>query len=118
MDLGETPVAPGACRPSRAYFETVIWPEFLAPADDSLSCVNAAGCHRRADGRSSFRLAVDPVDNNANYEVSTRFLNCGSVAASSLLTKPLSGVDAHGGGDLFGSGDAAFTTFTDWFSAQ
>jgi len=117
VDLGDAPVAPGACRPSRAYFETVLWPEYLAPANDAASCVAAAGCHRRADGRSSFRLAVDPVDNDDNYAVTTRFLNCGSVAASSLLTKPLSGVDAHGGGDLFGAGDPAFIVFTDWFNA-
>ena len=118
VDLGETPVAPGSCRPSRPYFETVIWPEYLAPDNPAESCVGESGCHRRSDGRSSFRLATDPVDFQANYEVTTRFLNCGSAANSSMLTKPVSGQDAHGGGDLFGSGDPQFLTFLDWFNAQ
>ncbi|MBT8495679.1 MAG: hypothetical protein KJO07_21705 [Deltaproteobacteria bacterium] len=117
VDLGETPVAPGSCRPSRVYFDTVIWPEYLAPSTEA-SCVGDSGCHRRSDGRSSLRLTTDPVDLGENYDVTTRFLNCGSAANSSLLTKPLSGQDAHGGGELFGSGDPAFDTFLDWFNAQ
>ena len=35
--------------------------------------------------------------------------------ASSLFTKPLTGEDPHGGGDMFASGDASATVFLDWF---
>jgi len=117
VDLGDSPVAPGSCRPSRAYFETMIWPEYIAPADTSRSCVDEAGCHRQSDGRSSYRLATDPVDMSANYEATTRFLNCGSPTASSLLTKPLTGTDSHGGDDLFNMSSPSYTVFLDWFSA-
>jgi hypothetical protein len=115
VDLGETPVSPGACRPDPAFFESDVWPNFLAPADAAQSCVGAAGCHRQGDGRSALRFTTDPLDLGRNYDVATRFLDCGDPTASSLLTKPLSGVDPHGGGDLVSPGDAAETTFLEWF---
>ena len=122
VDLGDVPPDPGQCRPDPVYYETVIWPEFLAPVTPEISCVSEAGCHRSEDGRSAFRLLVppagsaEPVDHNANYGVVTRFLNCGTPEASSLLSKPASGVDPHGGGDLFGPGDPSYQTFIDWFA--
>lgn len=76
----------------------------------------AGGCHRLEDGRSALRLQTTaPVDHPRNYDVVTRFLNCGAPEASSLLTKPLSGIDPHGGGDLFAPGSAAETAFLQWF---
>src|SRR5690606_27316429 len=39
VDLGETPVSPGACRPDPAYFEEVIWPEFIDTGDALTSFV-------------------------------------------------------------------------------
>ena len=116
VDLGDVPADPGQCRPDPAYYEDVIWPEFLAPAAaPERSCINDAGCHRSADGRSALRLLHDPPDHDANYGVVTRFLNCGTPDASSLLSKPASGVDPHGGGDLFGLEDQTTTVFLQWF---
>ena len=116
LDLGEAPPDPGTCRPDPGYYRDVIWPDYLAPADPALSCVVEAGCHDAANGRSSFRVStVEPIDHDANYQVVTRFLNCGSPEASSMLTKPIGGVDSHGGGDLFNSGSMSETTFLDWF---
>ncbi|MBT8491584.1 MAG: hypothetical protein KJO07_00880, partial [Deltaproteobacteria bacterium] len=67
VDLGESPVAPGKCQPSREYFDTVLWPEYLATSDGD-SCASA-GCHRISNGRSSLRFAIDPVDLDTNYQV-------------------------------------------------
>lgn len=117
VDLGETPPDIGQCRPDRQYFEDVIWPEVLAPADPARSCVDAAGCHEASDGRSALRLdGVDPIDQASNYDVVTRFLSCSTPSASPLLTKPLAGVEGHGGGDIFvGSDDPAVVAFEAWF---
>jgi hypothetical protein len=123
VDLGDVPPDPGQCRPDPGYYEQVIWSEFLAPAAaPERSCVDEAGCHRSEDGRSAFRLLVPPdgspdlVDHDANYGVVTRFLNCGTPEASSLLSKPATGVDPHGGGDLFTLDDPTSQVFLDWFA--
>jgi len=119
VDLGETPVSPGSCRPDPAYYRDVMWPEFFDPPDAARSCVAEGGCHRLEDGRSALRLDTgDPVDHNRNYDVVTRFLNCGAPEASSALTKPLGGVDPHGGGDLFGRGEDPEVTFLQWFALE
>lgn len=121
VDLGDVPPDPGQCRPDRAYFRDVIWPELLAPADPMRSCVDAAGCHRRDDGRSALRLTVpadgqlDQVDYDRNYDAVVPFLNCGAPESSSLLTKPLSGIDSHAGGDLFDPNSEPDTRFQMWF---
>lgn len=115
VDLGETPVSPGACRPDPGYFEEQIWPAFLAPADPARTCVGEAGCHRIEDGRSALRLTTDPLDLGRNYDVVTRFLDCGAPDSSALYTKPVSGVGPHGGGDLFAPGDPAAEIFLGWF---
>jgi hypothetical protein len=31
------------------------------------------------------------------------------------LTRPLAGIDGHGGGDLFTTGSTEYTTFLGWF---
>jgi hypothetical protein len=118
VDLGDAPVAPGSCRPDPGYFRDVIWPEMLAPADQERSCVAEPGCHRQEDGRSALRLIAEPMtpaDHDDNYDVVTAFLNCGSPGASALLTKPESGTDSHGGGDLFDPGSEPSTAFLGWF---
>jgi hypothetical protein len=120
VDLGEPPPAPGLCRPDLAYYRDVVWPEFLAPAAvPTRSCVAASGCHQRANGRSALRLiAAEPLaqtDHQANYDVVTRFLNCGTPEASSLLIKPLGGIEPHGGGDVLTPGGAEEMTFLLWF---
>jgi len=118
VDLGETPVSPGSCRPDPVYFEENIWPIFIDTGDMQTSCVGEGGCHQLENGRSAFRVSVaEPVDFTTNYNVTTRFLNCGTPSASALLTKPISGVDSHGGGDLFAPGSANETIFLDWFAS-
>ncbi len=120
VDLGDTPPDPGQCRPDFAYFQTVVWDQYIAPADAELSCVDAVGCHRDGDGRSGFRVALPagdaPVDYRGNYDRVVFFLNCNDPASSRLLTKPISGVIDHAGGDLFGPGSEAEAAFLDWFS--
>lgn len=116
IDLGEDPSNPAVCRPDPQYFREVIWPQYLAPADTSKSCVNATGCHSQSTGRSALRLdASMSPDLDRNYQIAIRFLNCGTPSASPLLTKPLAGQDSHGGGDVFTSSDPAVATFEGWF---
>jgi hypothetical protein len=118
LDLGEEPAAPGACRPDRLYFEEVIWPDFINGAGNpAVSCVVASGCHDASNGpRSSMRLATtEPVNFQLNYDVMSRFLNCGTPEESPALTKPLAARDPHGGGDLFNESDPATLTFLSWF---
>lgn len=119
VDLGEEPPQPGLCRPDIGYYQDVIWPELINAPGQAYNCVSAAGCHERASGRSALRLIVadnpSPSEHSQNYEVVTRFLNCGTPEASSFLTKPLDGVDPHGGGDLISPGSAPEMLFFDWF---
>ncbi|MBE7453783.1 MAG: hypothetical protein HS111_34425 [Kofleriaceae bacterium] len=120
VDLGEVPPDPNVCRPDRSYYETEIWPNFLAPTDPVKSCVAQAGCHAAVNGRSALRLdTIEPIDHNRNYTTVTRFLNCNTPASSGLLTKPLTGEDPHGGGDMLTRGnaadDAVIDLFLGWF---
>jgi len=55
VDLGEDLVEPGVCHPDMNYFNTQIWPNYLAPAT-AQSCVGQAGCHAADTGRSALRL--------------------------------------------------------------
>jgi hypothetical protein len=120
VDLGDAPPDPGQCRPDPAYFEQTLWSNYLVTANPATSCASQAGCHRREDGRSALRLELpadgEPVDFDTNYAVVTRFLNCGTPDASPLYTKPVSGVNSHGGGDLFAPGSASASVFLDWFA--
>jgi len=117
VDLGDQPPGPERCLPSAQYFHDVIWPEYLAPADASKSCVANAGCHQTANGRSALRLETAPVDDTRNYQAVTPFLSCSSPESSLLLSKPLKGGDPHGGGDIFAaSSDPAVDKFLMWFS--
>jgi|GEM_PF-1626487 len=119
VDLGETPPSPGLCQPDPVYFEEVVYPQVIAPADPQKSCVADAGCHQAANGRSALRLRTNdplsPQDQQQNYDVVTRFLNCGSPEASSFLTKPLAGIDPHGGGDIIQPGSPEEDLFLEWF---
>lgn len=117
VDLRDTPPDIGQCRPDRQYYIDVIWPRYLAPSAPAKSCVAASGCHEAQSGRSALRLSTAmPVDHDRNYQVVTRFLNCSTPSASPLLTKPLAGVEAHQGGDLFpDTNDPAVVEFQAWF---
>lgn len=115
VDLGDTPADIAACNPAggMAYFVSDIQPKFFKLPDPG-GCAKSASCHDQAHGLTLDRVA--PVDDVANYRVTQSYLNCGSPMASRLLTKPLAGVDGHGGGDIFpGLNDAAVQTFIMWF---
>ena len=71
-----------------------------------------------ASRRSRTRRASSttaPIDHDANYDVVVRFLSCSQEETSPLLTKPLAGVDPHGGGDLFNGSSPQRSAFLDWF---
>ena len=118
VDQGDQPVAPEACRPDPAFFESTIWPNAIAPAgDDEHSCVAKAGCHARETGRSALRLIAAPaskIDYTMNYDAVTRFLNCSTPTASPFISKPTAGGDPHAGGDLWTSGEEPELTVERW----
>lgn len=115
VDLGETPTSVSRCSPSPDYFEDVIWPMYIDTGDSATSCLES-GCHNSENGLSSFRVnTAEPIDFASNYKVATFFLNCATPEASKLLTEPLSGVESHGGGELFAPGSEAENIFLDWF---
>lgn len=117
VDLGDSPPNPGTCRPDPLYYRDVIWPEYLAPTDPVRTCVGQSGCHDSLDGRSAFRVnTAEPIDHDSNYQITIRFLNCGSPDTSALYTKPVAGVDSHGGGDIFTGGSNTELVFLDWFN--
>jgi hypothetical protein len=116
VDLGDSPPDVGQCRPDRAYFNEVIWPKYLAPTDVNRSCIMKSGCHSTDTGRSALRLSPLAAKLDTNYQVATRFLNCQSPLSSELLTKPLAGIEAHLGGDIFPNNtDPAVVDFRGWF---
>jgi hypothetical protein len=115
VDLGDTPPDVGACNPAKgsAYFVSTIEPTYLKIADKTNGCARSTMCH---DGAHGLTLAVNPVDDAANYRVTQQYLNCGQPMASELLTKPLKGIDFHTGGDLFqDTTDPAVQAFLGWF---
>jgi hypothetical protein len=89
VDLGDTPVGIGSCLPDREYFDTVIWPMYIANPDASKSCVSMSGCHNdQMSARSGMHLQVDPLDLSANYRTVSRHLNCADPGASDMVTYP------------------------------
>lgn len=115
VDLGDTPAEIAACNPAKGidYFRSDIQPKFFKLTDPA-GCGRNSACHDQAHGLTLDRST--PIDDTANYRVTQGYLNCGSPTASPLLTKPLAGVEGHGGGDLFPSlSDPAVVTFLQWF---
>jgi hypothetical protein len=113
VDLGDTPTEIGLCNPPGGvqYFQDQIWPNFVQ-RDPANACTRAGSCHVAGGNGLDF---PNPVDYPAAYRRSQIYLNCGTPMASLFLTKPLTGIDQHGGGDLFGSGDPQVQVFLDWF---
>ena len=116
VDLGDTPQDIGLCNPAGGldYFTNEIWPNFVRPTDGTRGCTRAGGCHNEAGG-NALGFRTNPVDMTFNYRQTQIYLNCGQPAASDLLTKPLAGIEAHGGGDLIPMGDPAEMVFLGWF---
>ncbi len=116
VDLTDELPEPDSCRPDRAYYEDVIWPEYLT--SPATSCVSAAGCHGMTNQpRSALRLKTESSAtlHDDNYDMVVRFLSCSEEEKSPLLTKPMAGVDPHGGGDLFNGSSPERSIFLDWF---
>jgi len=115
VDLGDQPADVGTCNPAKGldYFTTDIWPKYLTSTNNTRNCVRT-DCHGNA--RSPSFDPTMPIDYTKNYRVAQGFLNCGTPTASPLLTKPLAGIDAHGGGDIFPDmSDPAVVDFLAWF---
>ena len=114
VDLGDTPTEIGLCNPAGGaqYFQDQIWPSFVVRTAPEMSCAQG-GCHVAGGNGLDFPM---PVDYASAYTRTQLYLNCGAPDASPLLTKPLAGIDPHGGGDLFpNTDDAAVQIFLAWF---
>ncbi|HUJ57356.1 MAG TPA: hypothetical protein VLX92_02650 [Kofleriaceae bacterium] len=113
VDLGDDPPDIGLCNPNGGldYFHAQMWPNYLHPQGSPADCAQSSQCHLVAHG-----LELDPtMPDDVNYRAAQAYLNCGSPAASQLLTYPLAGVDPHGGGDLFTTSDPQYMIFLNWF---
>jgi hypothetical protein len=116
VDLGDTPEDVGLCNPRGGlpYFQDVIWPMFVRPTNMANGCARAGGCHVLGDG-NLLGYKVNPVDFPANYRATLVHLECGTPMMSKFLTKPLAGIDGHGGMDIFQPGAPEVQAFLDWF---
>jgi len=113
VDLGDTPTEIGLCNPAggEAYFEQQIWPSYVIRNNADTSCAKV-GCHVAGGNGLDFPAQVDYA---AAYRRTQIYLNCGSPDASPFLTKPLAGIEPHGGGDIFNENDPAVQIFLAWF---
>jgi hypothetical protein len=114
VDLGDTPTDIGLCNPAGglSYFQNQIWPSYVVRTDPKTQC-NQANCHIAGGNGLDF---PNPVDYPTAYRRVQIYLNCGMPSASPFLTKPLAGIDAHSGGDIFASlSDPAVQVFLNWF---
>jgi len=115
VDLGDTPTEIGLCNPPGGlpYFQDQIWPKYVVRGASDMGCAKAGSCHVAGGNGLDFPM---PVDYPTAYKRSQIYLNCGTPSASPFLTKPLAGLDPHGGGDIFASDtDPAVQVFLDWF---
>ena len=114
VDLGDTPTEIGLCNPAGGlpYFQDQIWPNYVVRNNPAKSCA-AVGCHVAGGNGLDFPAQIDYP---ASYKRAQIYLNCGTPAASLFLTKPLAGIDAHNGGDIFPDiNDPAVQIFLAWF---
>lgn len=116
VDLGDTPETIGRCNPrgGAEYFEAEIWPKFVRPTNTTNGCTKEGGCHIFGDG-NLLGYEVNPVDFVANYRATLVHLDCGTPMRSPLLTKPLAGIEGHGGMDIFQMSAPEVQVFLDWF---
>ena len=117
VDLGDNPSGVGLCNPAGGveYFEAEIWPNYIKPMDATRGCTKAGDCHGEASSNAP-QFRTMPVDFPTNFRQTQIYLNCGQPMMSDLLTKPLMGINAHGGGDLIPPNDPSVQIFLDWFS--
>ena len=111
VDLGDTPTEIGLCNPAGGvpYFQDMIWPSYVVTG----GCAKN-NCHIAGGNGLDFQTAM-PTDYAATFKRTQTQLNCGTPMASPFLTRPLAGIDPHGGGDIFQPSDSAVQVFLDWF---
>jgi hypothetical protein len=120
VDLGDTPDEINTCNPAggRDYFVSDIYPTYVKGDDpgNPKSCTQNRGCHADGDGnRPNFRIQAQR-DDDFNFRQAQQFLECGNEETSLLLTKPLAGIEGHGGMDIFQNiSEPEVQTFLDWF---
>ncbi|MEO8703697.1 MAG: hypothetical protein ABI867_26845 [Kofleriaceae bacterium] len=117
VDLGDTPDDIIKCNPAGGadYFSANIYPMYLKADDTATGCTQAAGCHNEGGG-TPLNLRIGARRDDAfNFKQAQEFLDCDDPAMSRLLTRPLSEIDAHGGGDIYTMSDAEVQVFLDWF---
>ena len=117
VDLGDTPTDINLCNPpgGAEYFAATIYPTYLHADDTANGCARGAGCHNEGGGNAlSLRIGARR-DDAFNFRQAQVFLNCGTPAMSTLLTRPIDSSDPHGGGDLYSAGDAEVQAFLGWF---
>ena len=114
VDLGDTPTEIGLCNPAGglAYFQDQIWPNYVTRPNPQQTCARAT-CHIAGGNGLDFPATIDYP---TAYRRAQIYLNCGTPEASLFLTKPLAGVEPHGGDDIFPSlQDPAVQIFLNWF---
>ena len=117
VDLGDTPTDINLCNPPGGidYFKTEIFPNYIRAGDATNGCTRNMQCHNEGGG-NALNFRTNPQDDAFNFRQAQVFLNCGTPEMSPLLTKPLKGVDTHGGGDIYTSmSDPQVVTFLGWF---
>ena len=115
VELGDTPEDIGLCNPrgGLTYFQDVIWPRYVRDGMAN-ACTSAGGCHVLGAG-NLLGYKVQPVDFPANYRATLVHLDCGTPMMSKFLTKPLAGIDGHGGMDIYMASAPEIQLFLDWF---
>lgn len=115
VELGDTPEGIGQCNPRGGlpYFQDVIWPMFVRPGMAG-GCTTTGGCHVLGDG-NLLGYKVNPIDFPANFRATLIHLDCGTPMMSKFLTKPLAGIEGHGGMDLIQPNAPQVQIFLDWF---
>jgi hypothetical protein len=114
VDLGDTPSEIGLCNPAGGaqYFQDQIWPNYVVRNNAANSCATVS-CHVGGGNALDYPVQIDYA---AAYRRTQNQLNCGTPSASPFLTKPLAGIDPHGGKDIFlDQSDPAVQIFFAWF---
>jgi hypothetical protein len=116
VELGDTPEDIGQCNPRGGlpYFQDVIWPMYVRHGSAN-GCTRTGGCHIFGDGNLLGYKVNPTIDFPANYRATLVHLQCGTPMMSKFLTKPLAGIDGHGGMDLIQPGSPEVQAFLDWF---
>jgi hypothetical protein len=122
VDLGAPPADVNACRPSRAYFLSDVWPSFIDKDYSGKKCGDSR-CHDPTSGRqfvvtppkSAPGLPL-PADWEANYISASMQMQCSDVKGSPLYTRA-AGLQTHGPGKLIEPAGAEALVLQMWVTA-